>query len=105
LKLAQANSLGDPVLKNPSQKRAGGVGQGIGPEFKLQYHQKKKDNSGIYLLGLFRILNSSDNTHQGIYKRKMVHMPVLTSIVAEFLVPCTQILNLLSEWATHSVFY
>jgi hypothetical protein len=26
--------------KNPSQKRAGGVAQGIGPEFKLQYHQK-----------------------------------------------------------------
>jgi hypothetical protein len=29
-----------PILKNPSQKRAGGVAQGAGPEFKLQYHQK-----------------------------------------------------------------
>jgi hypothetical protein len=29
--------------KNPSQKRAGGVAQGIGPEFKLQYHKKKKN--------------------------------------------------------------
>jgi hypothetical protein len=28
--------------KNPSQKRAGGVSQGIGPEFKPQYHKKKK---------------------------------------------------------------
>jgi hypothetical protein len=28
--------------KNPSQKRAGGVAQGVGPEFKPQYHKKKK---------------------------------------------------------------
>jgi hypothetical protein len=28
--------------KNPSQKRAGGVTQGVGPEFKFQYHKKKK---------------------------------------------------------------
>jgi hypothetical protein len=28
--------------KNPSQKRAGGVAQGVGPEFKHQYHKKKK---------------------------------------------------------------
>jgi hypothetical protein len=29
-------------LKNPSHKRAGGVAQGIGTEFKPQYHKKKK---------------------------------------------------------------
>jgi hypothetical protein len=29
--------------KNPSQKRAGGVTQGIGPEFKPQYYKKKKN--------------------------------------------------------------
>jgi hypothetical protein len=29
-------------LKNPSQKRAGGVAQGVGYEFKPQYHKKKK---------------------------------------------------------------
>jgi hypothetical protein len=29
-------------LKNPSQKRDGGVAQGIGCEFKPQYHTKKK---------------------------------------------------------------
>jgi hypothetical protein len=29
-------------LKNPSQKRDGGVAQGDGPEFKHQYHNKKK---------------------------------------------------------------
>jgi hypothetical protein len=33
----QANSLGDPISKNPSEKRAGGVAQGVGPEFKHQY--------------------------------------------------------------------
>jgi hypothetical protein len=27
--------------KNPSQKRTGGVTQGIGPEFKVQYRKKK----------------------------------------------------------------
>jgi hypothetical protein len=29
-------------LKNTFTKRAGGVVQGIGPEFKPQYHKKKK---------------------------------------------------------------
>jgi hypothetical protein len=28
--------------KNPSQKRAGEVAQGVGSEFKAQYHNKKK---------------------------------------------------------------
>jgi hypothetical protein len=28
--------------KDPSQKRAAGVAQGVGPEFKPQYHKKKK---------------------------------------------------------------
>jgi hypothetical protein len=27
--------------KNPSQKRAGGIAQGVGPEFKPQYLKKK----------------------------------------------------------------
>jgi hypothetical protein len=30
--------------ENPSQTRAGGVAQGIGPEFKPQYHKKTKQN-------------------------------------------------------------
>jgi hypothetical protein len=29
------------LKKNPSQKRAGGVAQGVGPEFKLQYLKNK----------------------------------------------------------------
>jgi hypothetical protein len=37
-KPAQANSLPDPISKkNPSQKRAGGVAQGVGSEFRPQY--------------------------------------------------------------------
>jgi hypothetical protein len=28
--------------KNPSQKRAGGAAQGVGPEFKPQYHKTNK---------------------------------------------------------------
>jgi hypothetical protein len=30
-------------LKNPSQKRAVGTAQGVGPEFKPQYHKKTKN--------------------------------------------------------------
>jgi hypothetical protein len=42
-KPAWANSSARPYLeKNASQKRAGGVAQGGGPEFKPQYQKKKK---------------------------------------------------------------
>jgi hypothetical protein len=34
--------LRDPISKNPPQKRAGGVAQGVGPKFKPQYQKKKK---------------------------------------------------------------
>jgi hypothetical protein len=34
--------------KNPSQKRAGGVTQGVGPEFKPQYHEKQT-NKKVHL--------------------------------------------------------
>jgi hypothetical protein len=30
--------------KNPSQKRTGGMAQGVGPEFKPQYYQNKTKN-------------------------------------------------------------
>jgi hypothetical protein len=43
LKPAWANNLRDPILKKtPSWKWVGGVAEGVGPKFKLQYHQKKK---------------------------------------------------------------
>jgi hypothetical protein len=45
-KPVQANSWQAPTLKNPSQKRAGGVG----PEFKPQYHKKKKEKKNETLL-------------------------------------------------------
>jgi hypothetical protein len=41
-KSAQAKSLQNPILKNPSQKKAGGVAQGVDPDFKPKYHKKKK---------------------------------------------------------------
>jgi hypothetical protein len=31
--------------KNPSQKRAGGVAQSVGPEFKPQYQGEKKSHN------------------------------------------------------------
>jgi hypothetical protein len=37
-------------LKNPFQRRAGGVAQGIGPDFKSQYHKKKKKR---HFMGMF----------------------------------------------------
>jgi hypothetical protein len=33
--------------KNPTQKRAGEVAQGVGPEFKPQYHKKKNNQHKI----------------------------------------------------------
>jgi hypothetical protein len=42
LKPAWANSLQDPISKNPSQKLVGGVAQSESPEFKPQYCKKKK---------------------------------------------------------------
>jgi hypothetical protein len=37
-KTVRANSLRDPLEKNPSQQRAVGVAQGVGSDFKPQYH-------------------------------------------------------------------
>jgi hypothetical protein len=34
-------------LKKPSQKRAGGVAQGVGPEFKHHFSQKKKKKKSL----------------------------------------------------------
>jgi hypothetical protein len=42
-KPAWANSLQDPISKkSTTKKRGGGVPQRVDPEFKPQYHQKKK---------------------------------------------------------------
>jgi hypothetical protein len=37
-----ANSSPDPILKKTIKKRAGGLTQGVGPEFKPQSHKKKR---------------------------------------------------------------
>jgi hypothetical protein len=50
LKTAQANSLQDPISKNPITKNwAAGVAQGEGPEFKPQYRKKEEWIKKIYL--------------------------------------------------------
>jgi hypothetical protein len=43
LKPAWANGYTRPYLKNPSEKRAGGVAQGEGTEFKPQYPPNTKN--------------------------------------------------------------
>jgi hypothetical protein len=35
-----------PISKKPLQKRAGGMAQGVGPEFKPQYHKKQNKTKG-----------------------------------------------------------
>jgi hypothetical protein len=46
LKSARTKGSRDPILKKPlTKKEAGGVAQCVGPEFKPQYHKKKKINS------------------------------------------------------------
>jgi hypothetical protein len=40
-KPTQENNSLNPISKNPSQKRVGGVAQAIDLEFKPQYHIKK----------------------------------------------------------------
>jgi hypothetical protein len=42
LKPAQVNSSQAPSQKTSHRKRAGGVAQGVGPEFKPQYCKKRK---------------------------------------------------------------
>jgi hypothetical protein len=45
-KPVQANSLLDPILKNPIKKVIGGVAQGIDPEFKYCKNKTKKPTKG-----------------------------------------------------------
>jgi hypothetical protein len=41
-KPARANSSQDPISKKTLTTKDGGVAQGVGPEFKLQYCRKTK---------------------------------------------------------------
>jgi hypothetical protein len=43
-KPAYTNDSQDLILKTPNTKRAGGVAQGVGPEFKPWHYKKKKLN-------------------------------------------------------------
>jgi hypothetical protein len=51
-KPAWASNSGDPILnKTITQKKAGTVAQGLGPEFKPQYRERKKSLRSIVFLG------------------------------------------------------
>jgi hypothetical protein len=65
-KPAWAKSSSNPISKkNPSQERAGGVAQSVGPEFKPQYYKKKNQTKiqvsskalNIHLLKETNLLN------------------------------------------------
>jgi hypothetical protein len=45
-----------PYLKKPITKRSGRLAQGIGPEFKPQYHKRKKEKEtmGVKSMNVFR---------------------------------------------------
>jgi hypothetical protein len=63
-KSAWANSSRDPILKNPSQKRTGGVAQGVDPEFKPQHQiiiitQNKQCQKAECLFNNHKDLNSN----------------------------------------------
>jgi hypothetical protein len=51
--------------KNPSQKKEGGVAQGVGPKFKPQYHKKqnKTEVKDLFQLGkaMYKPLHSAIN--------------------------------------------
>jgi hypothetical protein len=44
-----------PAQKDQSQKRAGGVVQGVGPEFKPQYYKEKKKIGSLQLFAQSRL--------------------------------------------------
>jgi hypothetical protein len=49
--------------KKKSQKRAGAVAQGVGPEFKPQYHKKKKKVKALDLSQVRGTVSVIPNSH------------------------------------------
>jgi hypothetical protein len=58
-----ANSFRAPILKKPFTKRAGGVAQGVNPEFKPQYRKKKK-SVNLGLSSMERQIHTHTHTHK-----------------------------------------
>jgi hypothetical protein len=80
LKPVWANSSWRPYIKKKtSRKRVGGVPQGVGPEFKPQYHKKKKKKAMFW--------SQSNNTAQAL--------PILSVFSKEIVIII--ILNIYSE--------
>jgi hypothetical protein len=73
--------------KNHSQKRAGGVVQGVGPEFKPQYF--KKNRIKIIFVDSHHVIGSAtaDSTNHGLrFFEKIVHdiyRPFFLSLVSK----------------------
>jgi hypothetical protein len=72
--------------KIPSQKRAGGMAQGIGLEFKLQYHKKKKNlkkKTLLHSLSLKRKMLSSfcKLEEKGILFSFLGHFPPTNGVI------------------------
>jgi hypothetical protein len=62
----QPGEIGNPYLikKNRHKKRAGGVAQDVGPEFKPQYRKEKKKPASLVLLPSFRCPDSAPGPTQ-----------------------------------------
>jgi hypothetical protein len=52
-KQAPANGLRNPILKKKSQKRAGGMAQGVDPEFKPPYLKKINYWGSLHIFNMF----------------------------------------------------
>jgi hypothetical protein len=58
--------------KNPSQKRAGGLVQGVNPDLKPQYH-KKKVGGGLLLAVKVKVKLQQDTGLKGHLIYKVLH--------------------------------
>jgi hypothetical protein len=67
-KPAQANSSQDPISKKAITKRAGGVEQGVGSEFKPKNCQKKKRQCK----SIFKVLKERKRSIQNSLSRKNI---------------------------------
>jgi hypothetical protein len=59
------------LAKTLSQKRAGGVAQGIGPEFKPQYCKKTKQKKKTTLFKNYAIRRDGSNTAPALQVRSL----------------------------------
>jgi hypothetical protein len=66
LKPAQAHSSQDPISKIPNTKRAGGVAQGVGPEFKPWYCKEEKKKSMGWARSMIQVVEHLPSNHKAL---------------------------------------